>query len=32
VLTGVVATADPHRRDYFKPHFFNGIGHELSPP
>jgi hypothetical protein len=24
----VVATADLHRRDYFKPDFFNGIGHE----
>jgi len=22
----VVATADLHRRDYFKPDFFNGIG------
>jgi hypothetical protein len=26
----VVATTDPHRRDYFKPDFFNGIGQFLS--
>jgi hypothetical protein len=30
----VVATADLHRRDYFKPDFFNGIGQieRLLPP
>jgi hypothetical protein len=26
----VVATADLHRRDYFKPDFFNGIGQEYA--
>jgi len=24
----VAETADPRRRDYFKPDFFNGIGHD----
>jgi hypothetical protein len=28
----VVATADLHRRDYFKPDFFNGIGRERPKP
>jgi hypothetical protein len=28
VLTGKAAIPDPRRRDYFKPDFFNGIGHE----
>jgi hypothetical protein len=32
VLTGLVATANPHRRDYFKPHFFNGIAPQLPFP
>jgi hypothetical protein len=28
----VVATADLHRRDYFKPDFFNGIGQNRKQP
>jgi hypothetical protein len=28
----VAETAHPRRRDYFKPDFFNGIGHEERFP
>ena len=28
----MVATVDPHRRDYFKPDFFNGIGQDDAFP
>jgi hypothetical protein len=29
-LTGEAATAEPRRCDYFKPDFFNGIGHQYA--